>query len=73
MNHEKQKKLEQPNLVLTVLEETFSIHRLAPDSSLPETISECDFYSLSKTADELSLVCPEHLAVKSEKHSLDWK
>ena len=73
MNHEKQKKLEQPNLVLTVLEETFSIHRLAPDASLPETISECDFYSLSKTADELSLVCPEHLAVKSEKHSLDWK
>ena len=65
--------MEQPNLVLTVLEETFSIHRLAPDASLPEIISECDFYSLSKTADELSLVCPEHLAVKSEKHSPDWK
>ncbi len=69
MNYEKQKKLEQPNLVLTLLEETFSIHRLAPDASLPEAISDCDFYSLSKTADELSLVCPEHLAVKSEKHS----
>ena len=73
MNYEKQKKLEKPNLVLTVLEETFNIHRLASDSSLPEAISECDFYSLSKTADELSLVCPEHLAVKSEKHSPDWK
>ena len=73
MNYEKQNKLEQPNLVLTVLEKTFNIHRLAPDSSLPEAISECDFYSLSKTADELSLVCPEHLAVKSEKHSPDWK
>ena len=73
MNYEKQKKLEQTNLVLTVLEETFSIHRLAPDASLPETISECDFYSLSKTADELSLVCPENLAVISKKHSPDWK
>jgi hypothetical protein len=73
MNYEKQKKLEQTNLVLTVLEETFSIHRLAPDASLPEAISECDFYSLSKTADELSLVCSEHLAVKSEKQSPDWK
>ena len=73
MNYEKQNKLEQPNLVLTVLEETFSIHRLAPDASLPEAISDCDFYSLSKTADELSLVCPEHLAVKSEKSSPDWK
>jgi hypothetical protein len=73
MNYEKQKILKQPNLVLTVLKETFNIHRLALDSSLPEAISECDFYSLSKTADELSLVCPEHLAVKSEKHSPDWK
>lgn len=48
MNYEKQKKLEKPNLVLTVLEETFNIHRLASDPSLPEAISECDFYSLSK-------------------------
>ena len=73
MNQEKQKKTEQPILVLTVLEETFNIHRLASDPSLPEAISECDFYSLSKTDDDLSLVCPEHLAVKSEKHSQDWK
>ena len=65
--------MEQQNLVLTVLEETFNIHRLALDSSLPEAISECDFYSLSKTADELSLVCPEHFAVASEKHSPNWK
>ena len=65
--------MEQPNLVLTVLEDIFNIHRLASVSSLPEGISECDFYSLSKTADELSLVCPEHLALKSEKHSPDWK
>ena len=65
--------MEQPNLVLTVVEETFNIHRLASDSSLPESISKCDFYSLSKTADELSLVCPEYFAVKSEKHSPDWK
>ena len=61
------------DLVLSVLEETFSIHKLAPDAYLPEAISECDFYSLSKTDDELSLVFPEHLAVKSETHSPDWK
>jgi len=40
---------------------------------LPEAVSECDFYSLSKTTEELSLVCPEHLAVKSDKSSPDWK
>ena len=65
--------METSKLVLSVLEETFSIHRLAPDASLPEAVSECDFYSLSKTTDELSLVCPEHLAVKSEKSNPDRK
>jgi hypothetical protein len=73
MNYEKRLKMESLNLVLSVLEETFSIHRLAPDASIPETISECDFYSLSKTTEELSLVCPEHLAVKSENSNPDWK
>ena len=65
--------MEPSKLVLSVLKETFSIHRLAPDASLPEAVSECEFYSLSKTPDELSLVCPEHLAVKSEKSNPDWK
>jgi len=73
MTSDKQNNLELPNLLLSVLEETFSIYRLAPDASLPEAVSECDFYSLSKTTEELSLVCPEHLAVKSDKSSPDWK
>jgi hypothetical protein len=34
--------MEPPKLVLSVLKETFSIHRLAPDSSLPEAVNECD-------------------------------
>ena len=53
------------NLVLTAMEETFSIHRLPLYTSLMESISECDFYSVSKTAERLSLVYPEHLVVKS--------
>ena len=69
----KTKKLKQTNLVLSLLEETFSIHRLALDASLPEAVSECDFYSLSKTTEEISLVCPENIAVTSEKSNPDWK
>ena len=65
--------MEPPKLVLSVLKETFSIHRLAPDASLPEAVNECDFYSLSKTTDELSLVCPKDLAVQSKKRNLDWR
>ncbi|MDC0246577.1 ACT domain-containing protein [Deltaproteobacteria bacterium] len=65
--------MKQTNIVLSLLEETFSIHRLALDASLPEAVSECDFYSLSKTAEEISLVCPEKIAVTSEKSNPDWK
>ena len=55
--------MEPYKLVLSVLEETFSIHRLAPDASLPEAVSECDLCSLNKTTEELSLVCPDRKSV----------
>ena len=65
--------MEAPNLILSVLEETFSIHRLAQNSSILDAVSECDFYSLIKTTEEISLVCPEQIAVKSEKSNRNWK
>ena len=71
-NHE-QNKLELPNLTLTVLEETFTIHKFAPSTSIPEAVSDCSFYSVSKTREELSLICPEDLSVQSEKSSPNWK
>ena len=71
-NHE-QNKLELPNLTLTVLEETFTIHKFAPSTSIPEAVSECSFYSVSKTREELSLICPGDLSVQSEKSSPNWK
>ena len=67
-NHE-QNKLEIPNLTLTVLEETFTIHKFVPSASIPEAVSDCNFYSVSRTLEELSLVCPEDLSVQSEKSS----
>ena len=71
-NHE-QNKLELPNLTLTVLEETFTIHKFAPSTSIPEVVSDCSFYSVSKTREELSLICPGDLSVQSEKSSPNWK
>ena len=71
-NHE-QKKLEIPNLTLTFLEETFTIHKFVPSASIPEAVSDCSFYSVSRTLEELSLVCPEDLSVQSEKSSSNWK
>ena len=61
------------NLVLSVLIETFTIHKLLPDASIPEEILKSNYYSVSKTENELSLVCSEVLEVQSLKSSKGWK
>ena len=47
------------NLVLTVLSETFMIHKLSPDASIHEKILKSNYYRVSKTEDELSVICSE--------------
>ena len=60
-------------LVLSVLSETFTIHKLSPDESIPEEILNCNYYSVSKTENELSLVCSEVIEVQSMQSSKGWK
>ena len=61
------------NLVLTVLSETFMIHKLSPDASIHEKILKSNYYSVSKTENELSLVCSEEIEVQSLQSSKGWK
>ena len=61
------------NLVLSVLSETFTIHKFSPDESIPEEILNCNYYSVSKTENELSLVCSEVIEVQSLQSSKGWK
>jgi hypothetical protein len=51
---------------------SFTIHRLAPDGEIPENIFQCAFYSISRTDQELSIVCPSSLAVKAENSEAGW-
>ncbi len=60
-------------LVLSVLSETFTIHKLSPDESIPEEILNCNYYSVSKTENELSLVCSEVFEVQSLQSSKGWE
>ena len=62
-----------PKLVLSVLFETFTIHKLSPDASIPEEILKSNYYSVSKTENELSLVCSEVIEVQSLQSSKGWK
>ena len=47
--------------------------------SLPKALTcrkeliECEFYSLSNSQEELSLVCPEQILIQSENSSPNWK
>lgn len=48
---------------LKILPERMAVCRFEPTAPLPDWIGEVGFYSLTRTADELTLVCPEaHLA-----------
>ena len=55
------------------MEETYIIHKLDQSTNLPEELIECEFYSLSNSQEELSLVCPEQMLIQSENSSPNWK
>ena len=61
------------NLVLSVLSETLTIHKLSADFLIPEEILKSNYYSVSKTENELSLVCSEVIEVQSLQSSKGWK
>ena len=44
-------------LTLSVLEDSFSVCRLAPDAGIPPWVPAKGFASATRTADELSIVC----------------
>ena len=60
-------------IVLSILEETYIIHKLEQSTKLPEGLTDCEFYSLSNSQEELSLVCPEQILIQSENSSPNWK
>ena len=61
------------NLVLSVLSDTFTIHKLSLDASIPKEIMKSNYCSVSKTENELSVVCSEVIEVQSLQSSIGWK
>jgi hypothetical protein len=52
--------MEQKKLILSVLEGKFGILRLEKGSEIPIWIHKSDFFSLTRTPEELSIVCQEN-------------
>jgi uncharacterized protein len=59
-------------LSLTLLKQTFTIYRLAPDANIPASALKSSFFAITRTDDELSLVLPDLVEVDSDKSDTGW-
>lgn len=59
-------------LSLNLLAETFTIHRLGPDAEIPPSALSCSFFAIARTDEELSLVLPASVEMKSGKSEMGW-
>jgi uncharacterized protein len=63
-----------PRLYLSVQKVHLTICRLPPDLSIPGWASgKGAFTSITRTSEELSIVCPEGLAPKTSKQEPGWR
>ena len=57
---------------LQVIDESFSIHRLAPGAQIPEAVLACTFHWIGRTDEETSIVCPSSLMVTGARTEPGW-
>ena len=57
---------------LSILENIFTIHHFPSNHEIPNHVYESQFYSISKTDDELSIICDSTTKLNSEKSEPDW-
>jgi uncharacterized protein len=60
------------NLNLNILDGPFTIHRLSPNNEIPNQIYQGQFYSITKTDEEISIVCSSLVHLDSENSETDW-
>lgn len=62
-----------PKQTLKVLSETFAIHRLEADATVPSSVFKYPVYFIGKTPDELSIVLPQSATLPSIETDSDWR
>ena len=60
-------------LRLFVREERLAVCRLSPDQKIPSWATGAEFFSLTRTPDELSLVCPESFVPAGTVSERGWR
>ncbi len=59
-------------LTLQVIKTPLTIHRYAPERDIPLQVLKQDFFSISRTSQELSIVCPSSLSLNSDRAEGNW-
>ena len=62
-----------PDLQLTQLPGEYAICRLQPGSEVPAWSLEGDFFSVSRTPDELSIICLENQVPREVRQHAGWR
>lgn len=60
-------------LTLSVLPDSFAVCRLAADAPIPDWAMAADFFSVTRTADELSIVCRARQPPPSIQSERGWR
>jgi hypothetical protein len=61
------------HLSLIVLDGAFAVCRLAPDAPMPPWAMAGSFLSITRTSDELSIVCDRSLVPEGVQCESDWR
>jgi hypothetical protein len=59
-------------LTLTLLNQTFTIHRLEANTKIPESVLHSSFFFVTHTDEELSLVLPDTVQLESDRSDPGW-
>lgn len=59
-------------LTLKILERELAIYRFSPQSEIPSQLYGCEFYSITRTDDELSIVCSASCRLQAESSASGW-
>ena len=60
----------KPNL--SILDDVFTIHRLPSNSEIPNQVYQSRFYSISRSDEEMSIVCSSSVHLNSDRAETGW-
>jgi hypothetical protein len=63
----------EPRLKLSLLPDTFAICRLDPGATIPTWALQGGFASITRTSDELSIMCPESQVPEGVQREAGWR